>query len=66
MKSFRFSPGKSKHNKFFRLATSAIAALAICSKTHPESRIPTPPPLPNPVVPKPESTNHNTQNVSLS
>jgi uncharacterized membrane protein YqiK len=36
------------------------------SKTHPESRIPTPPPLPNPVVPKPESTNHNTQNVSLS
>jgi uncharacterized membrane protein YqiK len=36
------------------------------SKTHPESRIPTPPPLPNPVVPKPESTNHNTQNVGLS
>jgi hypothetical protein len=32
MKSFRFSPGKSKHNKFFRLATSAIAALALAAK----------------------------------
>ncbi|MEA5529125.1 flotillin family protein [Dolichospermum sp. UHCC 0684] len=29
------------------------------SKTHPESKIPTPPPLPNPIVPKPESTNQN-------
>ncbi|MFM7405468.1 MAG: SPFH domain-containing protein [Cuspidothrix sp.] len=28
-------------------------------KTHPESRIPTPPPLPNPVVPKAEYTNNN-------
>jgi hypothetical protein len=29
------------------------------SKTHLESKIPTPPPLPNPVVAKLESTNHN-------
>ncbi|MTJ47268.1 SPFH domain-containing protein [Dolichospermum sp. UHCC 0259] len=29
------------------------------SKTHPESKIPTPPPLPNAVVAKSESTNHN-------
>ncbi|MDD1418468.1 flotillin family protein [Dolichospermum sp. ST_sed1] len=29
------------------------------SKTHLESKIPTPPPLPNSVVAKPESTNHN-------